>query len=180
MAGTFRKRGNSYYLEYMCNGERYSQSVKASSDSDAKKQLALFVAEIEKNNYKSNDLTFTELAQMFIDKHAKNNLSPTTVMTYKYQLNKHILSSIGGIKINKLKRLHIQDLANKLLEEDNLSTKTIKNDLKLISAILEKGIEWDLVNVNIAHKVTAPINRNKPKKNNKYTIMRKLSYYSKH
>lgn len=165
MAGTMRKRGkNSYYLEYMCNGERYSQSVKANSLSEARTKLALFVAEVEKGAYISSDMTFTELAQMFLDKYAKNNLSDTTVINYKYQLNKHILSEIGHYKINALKKLHIQDLANKECEEYNLASKTIKNDIKLISAILEKGIEWELLQSNVAHKVAIPNNKNKPKK----------------
>lgn len=166
MAGTMRKRGkNSYYLEYMCDGIRYSQSVKANSSTEASKKLALFITEVEKGTYKNNSgLTFTELSQMFLDKYAKNNLSDTTVINYKYQLNKHILPDIGHYKISSLKKLYIQDLANKLCDEYNLSSKTIKNDIKLISAILEKGIEWELLHSNVAHKVAIPNNKNKPKK----------------
>ena len=49
MAGTVRKRGkSSYYMEYMYNGERYSQTVKATSLSEANRKLALFVSAIEK------------------------------------------------------------------------------------------------------------------------------------
>lgn len=165
MAGTMRKRGkNSYFLEYMCSGQRYTQTVKANSASEASRKLSLFIAEVEKGNYISANLSFTELAQMFLDKYAKNNLSDTTIINYKYQLNKHILPDIGHYKINTLKKLHVQDLANKLCEEYNLSSKTIKNDIKLISAILEKGIEWELVQSNVAHKVAIPNNKNKPKK----------------
>lgn len=165
MAGTMRKRGkNSYYFEYMCDGVRYSQSIKAKNDTEASKKLALFVAEVEKGTYKDNSgLTFTELSQMFLDKYAKNNLSDTTIINYKYQLNKHILPVIGHYKINKLKKLHVQDLAQDLCDEYNLASKTIENDIKLISAILEKGIEWELLNSNVAHKVSIPKNKNKPK-----------------
>lgn len=165
MAGTYRKRGkNSYYLEYMCENERYSQTVKAKNDSEASRKLALFVAEVDKGVYVSSNITFTELAQMFLDKYAKNNLSDTTLINYKYQLNKHILPDLGHYKIHTLKKLHIQDLANKLCEENNLASKTIKNDIKLISAILEKGIEWEMLQSNVAHKVAIPNNKNKPKR----------------
>ena len=84
MAGTMRKRGkNSYYLEYMCDGIRYSQSVKANSPTEASKKLALFITEVEKGTYKNNSgMTFTELSQMFLDKYAKNNLSDTTIINY--------------------------------------------------------------------------------------------------
>lgn len=166
MAGTKRKRGkNSYFLEYMYEGERYSQTVKATSPSEADRKLALFVAEVEKGNYNNqSSITFTEMAQMFLDKYAKNNLSDTTVINYKCQLNKYILDDIGTYRLSKLKKLHIQDFANKLYEEYNLSSKTIKNYINLISSILEKAIEWGYINTNIANNVNIPKNYNKPKK----------------
>ncbi len=166
MAGTKRKRGkNSYYLEYMFDGERYSQTIKASSPTEANRKLALFVAEVEKGNYSNqSNITFTEMAQMFLDKYAKNNLSDTTVINYKCQLNKYILDEIGFYKLSKLKKLHIQDLANKLYEEYNLSSKTIKNYINLVSSILEKAIEWGYINTNIGNNITIPKNYSKPKK----------------
>lgn len=166
MAGTMRKRGkNSYYFEYMCDGERYSQSVKASSPSDARTKLALFVAEVEKGKYrKDKSITFTELAQLFIDKYATDNLSPTTLRDYKNRLNKYICEEIGNIKITKLKRLQIQELANKLVNEYNLSSKTVKNNIALISSILNKGIEWDYLDYNVADKISIPKNFEKTKR----------------
>ena len=166
MAGTMRKRGNnSYLLEYMCEGERYSQTVKVTNDTEASKKLALFVAEVEKGNYSnSTSMTFVELSQLFLDKYAKDNLSPTTYRDYKCRLNKYILDEIGAMKINRIKRLHIQELANKLVKEYNLSSKSAKNDIKLISSILNKGIEWGLLESNVADKVNIPKNQEKAKK----------------
>lgn len=166
MAGTKRKTGeNRWRLEYMYEGERYSQYVSASSPTEASRKLASFVTEIEKGNYSNqSSITFVEMAQMFLDKYAKNNLSDTTVINYKCQLNKYILDEIGGYKLNKLKKLHIQDLANKLYEEYNLSSKTIKNYINLVSSILEKAIEWGYINNNVASNINIPKNYNKPKK----------------
>ena len=66
MAGSKRKTGNNKWrLEYMLDGERYSQYVTASSPYEADKKLALFVSEIEKGTYsKESNLTFVEMAQM--------------------------------------------------------------------------------------------------------------------
>lgn len=166
MAGTKRKTGeNKWRLEYMFQSERYSQYVTASSPSEANRKLALFVAEVEKGNYcNQSSITFVEMAQMFLDKYAKNNLSDTTVINYKCQLNKYILDELGKFKLNRLKRLHIQDFANKLYEEYNLSSKTIKNYINLISSILEKAIEWNYINENVATNINIPKNYNKPKK----------------
>lgn len=166
MAGTKRKTGNNRWrLEYMYENERYSQYVSATSISEANRKLALFVAEVEKGNYNNQtSITFTDMAQMFLDKYATNNLSDTTVINYKCQLNKYILDEIGKYKISNLKKLHIQDLANKLYEYYNLSSKTIKNYINLVSSILEKALEWNYLKENVAKNVTIPKNYNKPKK----------------
>lgn len=166
MAGTKRKTGkNKWRLEYMLDGERYSQYITATSPTDADRQLALFITEIEKGNFKnSSSLTFVELSQLFLDKYAKDNLSPTTYKDYKNRLNKYILKDFGTMKINRIKRLHIQEFANKLVKEYNLSSKTAKNDINLISSILNKGIEWDLLDSNVADKVSIPKNIEKAKK----------------
>ncbi len=166
MAGTKRKTGkNRWRLEYMYEKERYSQYISASSPSEANRKLALFVAEVEKGNYSNqSSMTFTDMAQMFLDKYATNNLSDTTVINYKCQLNKYILDEIGSRKLGKLKKLHIQDLANKLYEEYNLSSKTIKNYINLVSSVLEKAVEWNYLKENVAKNITIPKNYNKPKK----------------
>lgn len=166
MAGTMRKRGNnSYLLEYMYDGERYSQTVKATSPSDASKKLALFVASIENGQYsKESKITFVEFSQLFLDKYAKDNLSPTTYNDYKHRLNKYILKDFGLMKVPSIKKLHVQEFANKLVKEYNLSSKTTKNYIKLISAILNKAIEWDYIQKNVADKISIPKNIEKPKK----------------
>lgn len=165
MAGTIRKRGNSYYLEYMYDGERYSQTVKAKSPHEAETKLALFIAEVEKGKYSNaNAISFTDFAQLWIDKYATDNLSPTTLRNYKSSLNKYILDDIGRLKLKRIKRLHIQELANKLVKEYNLSSKTVKNQIKLISSILNKAIEWDFIDYNVADKVSIPKNVEKQKK----------------
>lgn len=166
MAGYKREvRPGTWRFEYQVDGEKFSQNVKAKNDKEADKKLALFVAEVEKGKYKSSSgITFTEFSQLFIDKYATDNLSPTTVRDYKNRLNKYILEEIGTMKLEKIKRLQIQEFANKLVKEYNLSSKTAKNDIKLISSILNKAIEWDYIDYNVADKVNIPKNLKKQKK----------------
>lgn len=166
MAGYKREvRPGTWRFEYQIDGEKFSQNIKAKNEKEADKKLALFIAEVEKGKYrKDSGLTFTEFAQLFIDKYATDNLSPTTLRDYKNRLNKYILAEIGTTKITKLKRLQIQEFANKLVKEYNLSSKTAKNDIALISSILNKGIEWDYIDYNVADKISIPKNFEKQKK----------------
>ena len=72
MAGYKREvRPGVWRLEYQVDNEKYSKNVKAKNDREANKILTLFIAEIEKGNYrKDSGMTFTELAQLFLDKYA--------------------------------------------------------------------------------------------------------------
>ena len=45
-----------------------------------------------------------------------------------------------------------------------MSSKTIKNYINLISAILGKSIEWEFININVANNISIPKNYSKPKK----------------
>lgn len=166
MAGYKREvRSGVWRFEYQIDGEKYSKNVKAKNDREADKKLALFIAEVEKGKYKKDSgLTFIELAQLFFDKYANDNLSPTTVRDYKNRINKYIADEIGTTKISKLKRIQIQELSNKLVKEYNLSSKTAKNDIALISSILNKGIEWDYLDYNVADRISIPKNFVKQKK----------------
>ena len=166
MAGSKRKIGeNKYRLEYMFQGERYSQNVVATSPTEASKKLAVFVAEIEKGNYaRQTSMTFVEFCQLWLDKYAKPNLSDTTIRDYKNRLNKYVLNEFGRKPLNAIKRIHIQEFANKLVEEYNLSSKTAKNYIKLISSILSKAVEWEFLQINVADKVSIPKNFEKSKK----------------
>lgn len=166
MAGYKREvRPGVWRLEYQYEGEKYSKNVKANSPSEASRLLASFVTEVEKGNYyKGNSITFVEFAQLFIDKYAKPTLSPTTLRDYMNRLNKYILLEFGRMELNSIKRLHVQEFANKLVNEYNLSTKTAKNYIKLISSILNKAIEWDYLQHNVADRVNIPKNAKKVKK----------------
>lgn len=166
MAGYKREvRSGVWRLEYMFNGDKYSKNIKAKTELQADKALALFIADVENQVYtKTSGITFVEFAQLYIDKYANDNTSPSTLRNYKNQLNKYILKEFGTRKLNTLKRIEMQEFANKLVKEYNLSSKTAKNYLGLISSILNKAVEWEYVNYNVADKVNIPKNLSKPKK----------------
>ena len=104
MAGYKRQvRQGVWRLEYQLDGEKYSKNVKAKSQSEADRLLALFVSDIENNTYqKSSTLTFAEFAQIYLDKYARQQCRPVTVNGYIQLLNNRILKYLGTYKITKI------------------------------------------------------------------------------
>lgn len=161
MAGHVYKTGkNSYRIAFMFEGVRYRENIKASSDTEANNKLILFVADIMKRNYRNKEnITFLELSQLFMDKHAILNLSASTIDDYECRLNKYILSYFGHMKLYQIKRFHIQEFATFLLKEYNLSSKSIKNYIGLISSILSFAIfDLEVLENNVTNRVKIPKN----------------------
>lgn len=58
-------------------------------------------------------------------------------------INKHLISHLGNIPVNKITPLDVEILKNKLLKD--LKPGTVKLILKKLRAIINKGKEWNLV-----------------------------------
>ena len=79
MAGTYTKRGNKYRLQYMKDGQRYSTTVDAKTDKEAKTKLAEFVTEVEKGLFYNTNYTFFHFSAYSVQKHHQfSGISCTT------------------------------------------------------------------------------------------------------
>ncbi len=149
----YKTASGSYCLRYMKDGKRINKNIRVKTMSEAKAVLSQLVSEVNSSTYQSNvNMTFYELTKLWIEHHAEPNLSPTTVAAYKTMLNKVILEKLGNKKISDIKKIHIQDIITELKEKE-LTTRTQKKYLLCISAILNYGIELDLLKFNPASTI---------------------------
>lgn len=189
MAGTYVKRGNKYRLQYMKNGQRYSMTTDSSvkTDRDAEKALAQFITEVDKGLFYNTNYTFFEFAQIWIDQVQKPNSSPVTVDKYKSYLNNRIVPYLGTYKLNKITPSVLTAYFNEAKtwktmykpprKNVPISKATIEKVYEIITAILEKAFEWELIVSNPCKKVKlkldnieSEINKNKEKGEKKETI----------
>ncbi len=99
VVGNIEKRGeNSYRLRvsagYTDEGKRimYKKTVQAKNKSEARKELALFISEIETGQALSaKKMRFRDFADFWINNYAIPNLSPKTYERYKSMLKSRIL-----------------------------------------------------------------------------------------
>lgn len=175
MAGTFEKRGNGYRLKYSKNGIRYCEKVNCTTDKEARIALADFVTRINKGNYYDTNYTFYEFAQIWIDQVQKPNSSPITVEKYKSYLNNRIIPYIGRYR---LKELSVPILTNYFNIAKNFETltkiprpiskATLEKIVEIVTAILQKAFEWELIAFNPCNRIKvkydnmkSEINKNK-------------------
>jgi integrase len=172
LAGSIQKRnGNKYFLTisngYDGSGKRirYTRTIEANSPREAEKQLSLFLAEVEKNQFiDSSKLTFAEFINKWLVEYAEKNLAPKTLLSYKSELENRIIPALGAIKINKLKPIHLIQFYNQLSEDGirkdgkpgGLSGKTQLYYHHIISSILKDAVQWQFIESNAAEKVKPP------------------------
>lgn len=165
MAGTYTKRGNKYRLQYMKDGQRYSMTTDSSvkTDRDAEKALAKFVTEVDKGLFYNTNYTFFEFAQIWIDEVQNPNSSPLTVDKYKSYLNNRIIPYLGNYKLTKINASILNSYFNEVKtwktmykpprKNVPISKSTVEKIYEIVTAILQKAFEWDLIVSNPCKKV---------------------------
>lgn len=184
MAGYKREvRQGVWRLEYQVDGEKYSRNVKAKTPTQADKELAKFITEIEEGTYqKSNTVTFSEFAQTYLDNYARQQCRPITVNNYISMLNARILAYLGSYKLSKITPLLLNKFYNSLSEEkakkivDNkeieyyvFGQEHLNKHYNLISGILSYAVKMNILKINPNKNVAKPkTKRHEVKKRNFY------------
>lgn len=163
MAGTIIKRGNKLRLQYMCKGNRYSKTIPMMSNKEAEKELALFIAGIDKGNFVNTSYTFYEFSQIWLSEVVQPNSSPVTLKKYIGYLNNRILPYLGNYKLKDINVITLTSFFNDLKtqktmystkrENKPLAKSTIEKVREIINAILQKAYEFDLISNNPCRKV---------------------------
>jgi integrase len=149
------------------DGERivHRRMVDAKGEREAKKLLDLFSAEVQKGEYIApSKFSFKEFAERWLRDYGETNLGLKTLDRYKRMLKSRIVPALGHLKLEQIKPLHLMDFYKNLTEngirEDGkpgaLSPKTILHHHRLLSAMFNDAVEWQVINSNPAARVKPP------------------------
>ncbi|OHW61416.1 putative prophage phiRv2 integrase [Andreesenia angusta] len=167
MSGSIEKRGpNTYRLivsaGFGLNGKRkrHTRTVKCRNKTEAQKELAKFIVEIESGDVsKTTKFSFEAFADKWLSDYGSRNLAPKTMYNYQRYLDTKIVPYIGHIELSKLSPANLLDLYNYLqvdYKKDDgtpLSINSVVKYHRLISSMLNTAIDWQLIKSNPAEKV---------------------------
>ena len=186
MAGSIEKRkGDSYRLVkcvgYNLKGKpiKKTKTVHCKSMKEAKVELAKFVADCEKGLYiEGKSLKFEDFVEIWKRDYGEKELAPSTYTRYLGMLNSRIIPYFSHFHVDKIKPTDIMQFYD-LLSKDTqivrrknnngkktgkpLSSKTIAEHHRLLHAMLQKAVYWQLILANPAERVQPPKTR-KPKR----------------
>ena len=99
--------------------------------------------------------TFGQLLDRWLEESERMELSPTTIRTYRAQVEQTIRPRLGKVVLIRLAPKHLDDLYRQMRDE-GLSPKTIRNHHAIISSALHQGVRWEWVRENVADKAKPP------------------------
>ena len=149
-------------IGYKENGYPITKSVFAKTKSECKQKLK---EAIEKEGRVSSDainpeMTFGDWLKFWYNTYCKPGIRESTMATYEYRINLHILPALGHIQLNKLTENDLQQFYTNLkksgrlqrsdVDGPGLSDRMVRSCHATCRAALEKAKEMHLISRNPA------------------------------
>lgn len=184
MAGSIEKRGKGTYRLVVSRGynldgkpAKHTKTVHCTK-KEAKIELAQFVTKVQSGMVADGkSMTFAEFTEIWKRDYGSKELAPKTYSRYIGILKSRILPYLGSFPLDKIKPTDLMNFYD-MLENDTqikrisknngqrtlkpLSPKTILEHHRLISAMLQNAVYWQLLPSNPARRVKPPKTK-KPK-----------------
>ncbi|MCF6409013.1 tyrosine-type recombinase/integrase [Pseudalkalibacillus salsuginis] len=172
MAGSIEKRGQEswrliYSLGYDQHGKRIkrTKTVKCKTKSEAKKELAKFITEVEAGEYIAPEkMKFAAFIIEWEKKYAEKHLSPATITSYRTHLKNRIIPYFGHKNLSQIKPIDIVNFLEHLQEEGQrqdgksgvLSSSSVEYNHRILRNIFSRAVEWQLIKKSPVETVKKP------------------------
>jgi integrase len=131
-----------------------SRSVRGNK-RDAQKVLNELAVQADRGRHSGTSLTFLQLCEEWLEL-VEDDLSPTTLRTYRNLLSKRIYPAIGDLPAKKVKPSDLDRLYKGLIQRVGLAPKSVRQIHAIIRRAFRQGELWGWVNDNPATKATPP------------------------
>lgn len=118
--------------------------------------------EMQRNHLRTERVpTLSEYLEYWLYQSVKPRVRPLTFAGYSVNVRKHLVPTLGKIRIDRLTPQDVQEMINSRLTA-GLSPKTVAYAHQVLRTALELARRWDLVDRNVASMVDPP-RRERPK-----------------
>ena len=118
-------------------GKQKQKSVYGSTQKEVRQKLTKILAEIDDGTYmEPSKIKVKDWMELWLKDYI-GNVKASTVKSYRDHVNLNIIPYIGEARLSKLSSPMLQRMYNDLMEEKNLSPKSIKN----IHGVLHRSLE---------------------------------------
>lgn len=161
-SGAIRKRSDGrwearYIVGYdPITGKQIRKSIYGKTQKEVRTQLTKVTAEIDEGEYfQPTNIKVGAWFETWLDEYICNN-KPATQGAYREHIKIHLKPYLGNTLLSKLSPQQIQALYRKLMEEKELSPKTIKNIHGVLHKSLEQARKLGYIKFNPSDPVVLP------------------------
>jgi integrase len=149
------------------NGKRIrrTKTVKCKNQTEAKKELAKFVTEIEAGEYIAPEkMTFSGFIGEWKEKYASKQLAPSNFETYITLLENQILPTFGHKRMDQINTMQILNFLEMLSKDGmrsdgktgQLSSATIQFYHRILKNIFSRAVDWKVIKENPVASIKKP------------------------
>lgn len=147
---TVRKRGKGFWVDFSFNKLRYSKKSPDNSFHGAKAYELLLRQKLARGepldeNKVEIRYTFKVLAWQWCDVYVKNNNKQSEIGNKQSILKSSLIPYFGNKYIEQINSYDVEKFKNYLLNDYELSPKSINNRLSTLSRCLKSAIEWEMM-----------------------------------
>lgn len=138
------------------NGERRRKVIRSKTKADVLRKLAEAKKELERaGDLPTASQTLESWLTYWLDKVAAKRVRPSTLYTYRRQLESQVIPVLGKVRLDKLTGAHIRRLHDHMTESGLSSTYALTTH-RLLSKALTDAVREGRVSRNVATLVDAP------------------------
>lgn len=153
--GTIRHRDDGTWEGRIRLPGGVRKSVYGATRKVVSEKIHTLLNEMENgNSFKDRDVLTSAVLNDWYHS-VQYSLRPSTVRTYHYIIETHLLPSLGFIKVRELTPWHIEQVLQQK-QDSGLSPRTVHHIRAVLRAGLAKAVRWQIVSRNVAELAKAP------------------------
>ncbi len=139
------------------DGKPNIKQFSGKSEAIVKKKLKEFKksTDFAEKHMPSND-TVQSYFSMWLQEYQYNKLKPSSFDRLESTVNNHIIPNIGGMKMDKVTRDHVQSLVNQLYKKEKLSYSSVKKVYVALNSCYNHALIADVIKKNPCIGITLP------------------------
>jgi len=161
VGSVYRRKSDGLWCAAISTGKR-QRKLYGKTAAEVRAKLAAVRAELDKGRLaRGPSMALTEFLRLWLETSVKPRVRPLTYAGYKVNVEKHLVPTIGKIRLDQLTPLHVQEMINNRLRA-GLSTKSVAYVHQVLRTALGLAVRWDMVSRNVARLVDRPRIQRKP------------------
>lgn len=161
--GAIRQRGNSWELRVYAGRDAdgrkrwLSRSVPGAprNKREAERVLNTMLAELEQRTAQAHDATVATLLDRWQQASAAD-WSPATVAAYETYIRRHILPTLGRVKVRNLRPSDLDALYGRLRSDADLAAASVVKVHTILRRALAEAVRWGWISVSPADRARPP------------------------